>query len=294
MTRLMTAAEKEKRFKTTLTGIEERESKRIAVTIATVERQHALDCCAKLGFTLDDTPGVDEIKPKVMGMKGQIVDFDALVLGDTPNDVKLKAGSKTANSRTKRVDLSAVAVDGSYVAPTQETNSETLDDFIKLDAGDGEDHKALDYNHRTRRKLRKALEAAQVQKEMLVRERARDFCARQGIDPPPELSALARPVHKRGQRIQENGSLETTKTERVRSRLELAEFNRAARVLRKQAKEIALEAGLRVHAEMTGKLPSRAQEEMRDDLSRYGVGWHVPSDPDPKEFLRPEDVTIPA
>ena len=275
-----------------MTSLEEQESKKIAVTVAEFERRRALHCCAELGFTLDNTPGIDEIKPRVLGMKGQTVNFEELEMGDSLNDVKIKTGNQSAGPKTRRVDLSTIAGSGSYVAPLQATNSGAQDDFIGLETGDGEDHKALDYNHKTRRKLRRALEAAQVQKEMLVRERARSFCAAQGIHLPPELSTLTRPVHKWGHRIQEDGSMETTKAERVRSRLELAEFNKAARVLRKQAKEIALASGLRVHAEMTGRLPSRHQDEVEQSVNCYGVGWHVPSDPDSGDFVRPEDVNI--
>jgi len=71
-------------------------------------------------------------------------------------------------------------------------------------------------------------------------------------------------------------------------RLELAEFNKAAKVLRKQAKEIAKEAGLRVYAEMTGRIPSRGKEPPKD----YGPGWVLPEEKPPEDLLRPEDVMI--
>lgn len=44
-------------------------------------------------------------------------------------------------------------------------------------------------------------------------------------------------------------------------RMELAEFNKAAKVLRAQAKRMTMEAGLRVHAELTGKLFSTSKPE---------------------------------
>jgi len=76
----------------------------------------------------------------------------------------------------------------------------------------------------------------------------------------------------------------------VRSRLELAEFNKAARVLRKQAKEIAMEAGLRVYAEMTERIPPRDIPEA--ERSYYGPGWYVTTEPDAKDFLQSEDITL--
>jgi hypothetical protein len=113
------------------------------------------------------------------------------------------------------------------------------------------------------------------------------------MDVPPELDTPAKPIHKRGQRVLENGTLETDKAERVRLRIELAEFNNAARVLRKQAKAIAIEAGLRVHAELTGLMPPRKpQGEDEHKVEGYGPGWHVPKEQRPEDIVRPEDVMI--
>lgn len=56
--------------------------------------------------------------------------------------------------------------------------------------------------------------------------------------------------------ILENGGTEPAKQERVRARPELAEFNKASKVLGRQAKQCAMEAGLRKHAASTGRLSS--------------------------------------
>ena len=274
-------------------SLEEEETKKIAVDVAAVQRRRALACCAAFGFTTKNTPGVDDIKPRALGMKGHTVDFDALQASEPSNSAQPNGCHKPTAGRSKRIDLSTVPKDdGSYVTPRQGSDSGLPEDFMKLDTDDGQDFEALSYNHRTRRKLRRAVEAAQIRKELLVRNHVRSICKSKGVDPPPELATVARPLHKRGQRIQENGMLETGKAERVRLRLELAEFNKAARVLRKQAKEIALESGLRVYAEMTGRIPPRGQDGNEASISRYGAGWLVPSPPDPKDFLRPEDITL--
>ena len=92
-----------------------------------------------------------------------------------------------------------------------------------------------------------------------------DYYVQKDSESQPEPTTCIRPVNVRGQRILKNGTLETTKRERVRTRIELTEYNRAARVLRKQAKQTAVEAGLRKHAELTGKL----------SLTNFTVGKHA-------------------
>ena len=278
-----------------MTNIEEEEGRRIAAELSEAQRRRAMDCCASLGFTLDNTPGVAEIRPHALGMKGQEVDFDALEPGDTLNDIKWKPGREPTTQKRGRVDLSAAAKgEGSYLGPLQQRQDAggDPDEFIQLDA-DGQEHDGTGfvYNNRTRRKLRRALDMAVIKRELLVRERAQDYCKEQNLPIPTILSTIARPVHKKGQRVQENGALETAKQERGRARLELTEYNRNARVLRSQAKQNALEAGLHVYAERTGRIPKRERERL-DDVSRYGEGWLVAEKPDPKDFLRPEDVKL--
>ena len=288
--------EKERKFKTQMKGVEEAQAKKIAIDLSRYRRQRAMDCCVQLGYTLENTPGVDEITPRALGMKGHAVDFEAIqangLLTAEDNHTNGKSGSKSK----KRVDLSTVPEHAtSYLAAKDDaSNSSTEDEFIKLDDVNDQDNEALKFNHKTRRKLRRAIESAQIRKELLVRERAREHYVKQGLKPPPELETLARPISKRGQRLQENGTFETAKAERGRLRLELTEFNKAARVLRKQAKEISLEAGLRVYAEMTGRIPARGIGGNEGTVSRFGVGWHVPSAPNPRDFLRPEDVQLRA
>ena len=243
--------EEQTREKTRLNNIEDEESKKIAVDINTLERTAALDCCKALGFTLANTSGVDEIKPRALGMKGVEVDFDAIEIGESRSDVK----PKKANSR---VDLGDVPdhAKAEYISTSRRIEDGEPEDFIKLDVGEGQDFEKLNYNHKLRRKLRRAIDNAEIRKEMLVRQRALDHCDEQNIEVPPELRTPYKPINTKGQRILENGTLENAKQERVRARLELAEFNTQMRILRKQAKDAAIYAGLRKHAELTGKIPS--------------------------------------
>lgn len=272
--RLTSNVEEETRLKTRLTTAEQEEAKRIAVEINAAERKAAMECCAQLGFTLQNTPGVADIKPKALGMKGMEVDFDSLEMGETPSDLKKK-------TRGRRVDLGVVPEDAKiHVLPTGHSkSSDNPGEFIKLDVGDGQDFRTLDYNHKLRRKLRRAIENAEIQKEMLVRQRTLEYCVERNFEPPIELQAPPKPVNVRGQRILEDGTLETAKRERVRMRMELAEFNKAAKVLRAQAKWKAMEAGLRVHAELTGKLPTTSKPE------------HEVSHPEPEDFPMVDALT---
>ena len=232
--------------------------------INTFERKAALDRCAEFGMTVENTPGTEDVKPKALGMKGVDVDFDALEIGQKSNfEIKPK---------NKRIDLGAAPKTvGVHIKSASQPREEDLGDFIRFDIGEGQEFERLNYNNKLRRKLRRAIESATVRKELLVRERLREHCKEQGLDPPPEIDTAPKPKHIRGQRTLENGTLETAKQERVRSRLELTEFNRAAKVLRRQAKQIAMEAGLRIHAELTGKLPQRENGTPID----YTTLWDV-------------------
>jgi len=286
--------EEEKRHKTKLKSAEDEEGKKIAVAIASKERNVALEISAALGFTFFNTEGVAEIKPKALGMRGFEVDFDSLDLGDLLNDVKSRGAGNavSVNKNKRRVDLSSAAgIEGAHLVPTGARNAEDPGDFIKLDIGEGQDHEVLNYNHKLRRKLRRAIEAADVKKELLVRERAVLYCKEIGMDPLPELVTSAKPIHVRGERALEDGTLETAKAERVRLRLELAEFNKAARVLRAQAKEIAMEAGLRVYAEMTGRISPRGSQGNEGGTLDYGPGWVLPEEK-PPEVIQPDELVV--
>ena len=267
---------------------EDEEGKKIAVAIANSDRQRALERSAELGCTLSNTPGVEDIKPKALGMKGLHVDFESPELAEKINSVRPKP---IANTKKKRVDLSQIADYGEErVAPVGESVGADSEEFIKFDVGTGLDHETVSYNHRLRRKLRRAIESCQIRKEMLVRQRAIELCKQKGMEPPVELSTPAKPIHDRGQRALENGTLETAKAERVRLRLELAEFNKAARVLRKQAKQIAMESGLRVYAEMTGRIPSTSRANKGEKKNPYGRGWYVSSEKPADNILEPQPV----
>ena len=254
--------EEQTREKTRLRAIEDEESKKIAVDINDLERKAALDFCATLGFTLDNTPGVEEIKPRALGMKGAEVDFDAIEIGERQSDVKPKQGFKRINLGDAPTHTQA-----QYVPTGQHGENADADEYIKLDIGEGQDFETLSYNHKLRRKLRRAIDNAQIQKEMLVRQRAIDHYQEKGDEHPAVLRTPYKPVNIKGQRILDNGVFETAKQERVRARMELAEFNTQMRVLRKQAKDAAIYAGLRKHAELSGKIsPSElsVKEEIDD------------------------------
>ena len=260
--------EEQTKHKTRLKSAEEEESKKLADQINVAERAAALLKCAELGFTMANVTEVNDVKPKAYGMKGVEVDFEAIDLTRPHNEM-------APNSRKTRIDLSKIASESrTQNVPTDIQANDDAEEFIKIDPGDGEGYEAARYNHKVRRKLRRAIETAEIQKETLVREQACASLRQRGMPVPDVLTTAPKPVHLRGHRTLENGSLETDKGERVRLRLELAEYNKAARVLRKQAKQIAMEAGLRTYAEMTGRIPSLSGNESMDVEQDYGPGWY--------------------
>ena len=231
-------------------AIEDEESKKIAVSICDSERRMAIECCRALGFTLDNTPGVCDIKPRALGMRGTDVDFDAIERGERKSDIKPKVN-------LGRVDLSLIPhhAETEYVSNEQSSIQGWPDEFIRLNISKAQDFETLDFNHKLRRKLRRAIDRAEVEKEVLVRQRALEYYEQMGLVAPSILLTATRAVNVKGQRILESGFPETAKQERVRARMELAEFNTQMRVLRKQAKEAALYAGLYKYAEVTGRIP---------------------------------------
>lgn len=244
--------------------MEDEESKKIAVDINVMERKAALDCCTALGFTVANTSGTDEIKPKALGMKGVEVDFNAIEAGATRSTIKSKTNSK-------RVDLGSISKDekATYVGTGNRGDNGDAEDFITLDVGEGQDHETLNYNHKLRRKLRRAIDDAEIRKETLVRQHAIDYYKDKGMEPPAELLTPYKPLNVKCARILENGTLETAKQERVRARMELAEFNTQMRVLRKQAKEAAIYAGLKKYAELTGRIPTvEDKDEVKDQVNK--------------------------
>jgi hypothetical protein len=232
-----------------------------------------MDYCAKLGFTLENVEGVDEIKPQVLGMRGQEVDFDKIEIGQAPSALNMKSN---------RVNLGAIPDESKTLhVPTEAPRGdELMRDFIELGEGEGQDFEALNYNHKLRRKLRRAIIAADIKKELLVREKAIEHLQANNMEVPEVLTTPGKVVSERQPRALENGKLETAKQERVRQRVELTEFNNAARVLRKQAKEKATYAGLRIYAELTGQIPRR--EEPTDMKAEETSATAVTAD-DPAE-----------
>ena len=244
--------------------MEEEESKKIAINVNDMERKVAMDHCMALGFTIENTEETDEIKPRALGMRGVEVDFDKIEIAERRSDIKLKEPSK--QSINKRVNLGDAPEDvkAQYI-PTGQRNDDGNEEFIKLDIGEGQDHETLSYNHKLRRKLRRAIDNCQIKKEELVRERAIKHYQDKGEEPPSLLKTPMKSINVRGVRILDSGLLETAKQERVRARLELAEFNTQMRVLRKQAKEAAIYAGLKKHAEVRGRIPVTNDSSNKND-----------------------------
>ena len=258
-----TVREEERERRKHLLTMEDEESKRLAVEVTNMQRKQALEVCAELGFTLENVEGVEEIQPRALGMKGQAVPFDKLeMVGERPSGLKVRGEEKRDRPRRNRVDLGAIPSEDMVhdVTNTFRGNADASmnANFVELGSGEaGQDFEALNYNHKLRRKLRRALESAQVKKELLVREKAIAYCEEKGIPVDPILLTPGKPKNVRGQRTMPDGQLETSKQERVRARVELIEFNRWAKILRRQAKEQSIEAGIRIYLELMGRIPKR-------------------------------------
>jgi hypothetical protein len=245
--------------------MEDEERKRLATQITNKNRREAMEVCEELGFTLHNVEGVTEIQPRALGMKGMNVDFSKLeFVGGTESGLRVtsKDEKKREMPKGSRIDLGAIAPESVtqtvYGPYNTSGNSASLDqNFVEFGDEGGHEYQQLNYNHRLRRKLRRAMEAAQVKKELLVREAAIKYCEESNVEVPPVLRTPVKPENTRGQRTMPDGTLETAKQERVRSRVELAEFNRNAKILRTQAKEKAIEAGIRIYLELMGRIPKR-------------------------------------
>jgi hypothetical protein len=101
--------------------------------------------------TLGNTPGVDEIKPQVLGMKGAKgakVDFVVIRVREKPGTSKSK--------NKKRVDLFKnlwdTGIELILTGPRIE-DVEKEEEPINFDIGEGQDHKMLNYNKNLRGKL---------------------------------------------------------------------------------------------------------------------------------------------
>ncbi len=266
--------QEERRRRKFLVAMEDEERKRLAVHVNIKNRRDALDAAAALGFTLENVEGVDEIQPRTMGMKGLQVDFNKLEYdGDRPSGLKLVDEKPREKPKGNRIDLGAVP-DESHISSVfardhaSGANASALgqQDFVGFgkDAAQGHEAQAISYNHKVRRKLRRAMEGAKIRREMLVRSTAIEHCEKNGLEVPAALTTPESPISIRGQRTLPSGLLETAKQERTRAKVELTEFNKQARVLRKQAKEMAVEAGIRIYFELLGRIPKREglDEEM--------------------------------
>ncbi|KAL9589414.1 MAG: hypothetical protein Q9203_001801 [Teloschistes exilis] len=210
-----------------LNAAEEEESKKIAVEVNEAERRVTLDLCSVLGFTIDNTRGTEDIRPRVLGMHGQEIDFDAI-------EGKHHRRHWRASGR-KYVDLRGArecTTESLIMAEDPEVTEDQ--DFIKLDKNAGQGQGASNYNGKLRQKVHRAVDHAQAQKEKLVRQRAILLFKARNKRIPLELKT-------------------SCKVQNIKA------FNDASKVLRKQAKHHAVESGLRKHAEVTGILPEHSQ-----------------------------------
>ncbi|KAL9105894.1 MAG: hypothetical protein Q9227_009005 [Pyrenula ochraceoflavens] len=283
-----TIREEERKRRKFLQAMEDEEGKRLAIAVNRAHRRRALDCAAQLGFTLDNVEGVEDIKPKALGMKGVEVDWNNLEITDGPSGLKLvdedsslKKPVQPAKGKrnSNRVNLGAIASESRTKSVFADTNAKSANhhqpgfegDFVQFTSTDAGSYEPANLNHKLRRKLRRALEAVQIQKETLVRQRAIQHCEENKIPVPPALTTPPKPINNRGARCMPDGTLETGKQERVTWRVELAEFNKWAKILRKQAKEMSIEAGIRVYLELMGRIPRRAEagERTEEESERY-------------------------
>ena len=265
-----TLREEERKRRRVLQAQEDEEGRRLAIALHKKHREDAMEAAAELGFTFDNVPGVADIKPKVLGMKGVEVNWDDLeIVGESSAGLRAKSsGPPKSQFHKSRIDLSAAASE-SAVRPifgddnsTSEPKDPLTNDFLSLNdftsGANAETHEhvgPLNLNNRNRRKLRRALNAATLQKELLVRQAAIAHCKTNSLPIPATLQTPTRLTNTRGSLTLPSGVLETSKQERVRARVELAEFNRYAKILRRQAKEKAIEAGIRVYLELTDRIP---------------------------------------
>ena len=245
--------EQERTRRKFLLSMEDEERKKLATDITHKNRRDAMKVCEELGFTLHNVEGVTQIQPRALGMKGVDVDFSKLeFVGDNPSGLRVALKEKKKEKpKGIRIDLGAIAPETMtrtvYGPYNTTSNPGSLDqNFVEFGDEAGQEYQQLNYNHRLRRKLRRAMEAAQVKKELLVREATIKHCEEKRLEVLPVLRTPTKPENVQGQRTMPDGTLETAKQERVRSRIELAEFNRNAKILRAQAKQKAEEAGIRM------------------------------------------------
>ena len=110
-----------------------------------------------------------------------------------------------------------------------------------------------------------------------MRERTIEHFKEKGGNVPPILLTPLKPLNIKGHRILDNGKLETAKQERVRARMELTEFNLQMKVLRRQAKDAAMYAGLKRHAVLTGKIKETVEQVELGNSSN--ISPHIDRDP---------------
>lgn len=234
------------RYRLALISAESEAVKKIHVEVDEWERRNAMAFCNSLGFTIENTEGAKDIKPRVLGMKGKELDIDNLESVLRAAEEKLAAEKadleKYGDHRAGRVDLGKVQDESkaTLILGSGEADQSGMDgDFISFDVDDNDEPVAEDdvnYNHKMRRKLNRAILGAQIKKENLVRARALAHCKANGIEVQTGFTAAHQPVKLDNHRMLIDGSMETAKQERIRKRVETAKYNELARAFRKIAK----------------------------------------------------------
>lgn len=134
--------------RTRMKSLEEEEAKKIAVEIANVERARAMQVCQSLGCTVENTIGIDEIEPRLPGLKGQEIDWSILDKEDEdPNAFSIKQASAPKTKSSKRVDLSTAAKETRSISLVPSSTRNALDpsstsDFLSFnqDPSNTNDH----------------------------------------------------------------------------------------------------------------------------------------------------------
>lgn len=245
-------------------------NKRIHLEVDERERRLAMEFCKHHGFTIENTEGTSDIKPRVLGMKGKELDVDRLEEVLHAAEEKLRAQradeAKYGKHNSHRVDLSKVKdeADTIFVGAGEGDAGGMDGDFVAFDFGDNDEPVADDdvnYNHKMRRKLNRAIIAAQIKKENLVRAKTLAYCKEKGLDIPEEFTASHRPCKLLNRRMLINGTIETAKQERVRRRVETAKYNELARAFRKTCKASQREAEVKAQQAILEKYKAERLEK---------------------------------
>ncbi|KAI9888312.1 MAG: hypothetical protein M1814_000587 [Vezdaea aestivalis] len=248
---------KEKANRSTIRVLEDQLNHQLAMELNDHDRLVALHYCDLLGFTLANTDGVNDIKPTVTGLKGIDFDWDDIEIGEGKLDFKIKRKAENSFTDNSNPNLTSL---GPRTSKATSTATASQSNFISFAPTETTDLGSL--NYKIRKKLQMSLDRCELEKEKHVRERALEYLTEHGMTHPPQLLTELHPKSKTGKLVLPNGLLETDKQLRIRARVELAEFNKFMKVLRAQAKEQSIYAGLKKYADAMAAAEEREKEEL--------------------------------